>query len=450
VIPGVLLDGMIPLAASLLALVVMTGAIACISWQLALVGLMAAPALALISWPFGKRLRRGWHRVKELDSKAMSQLQEVFSAVRVIKAFGNERQETAQLEAIAREGMDAKVGVALTQGKFSLLTDLFGTLARAAVLLVGLLLVKDGIVTLGEMAMGGALLAQVYAPLQSMVGQIAMLQSALASAERAMNLLDEIPEVVERPDAQSLGRARGDVAFHGVSFSYDGGQAILRDVTFAVAAGQRIGIVGPTGAGKTTLTNLLTRLYDPKHGAITLDGIDLRELKIDDLRRQFAVVLQEPVLFRKSIADNIRYARPTASMDDVVAAAQMANADEFIRSFPDGYDTVVGERGMRLSGGERQRISLARAFLKDAPVLILDEPTSSVDMRTEDRILDALQRLFVGRTSFTIAHRASTLQDCDKVLVLEAGLVRAFDTPAELGSIESVMLGEAPMNETGQ
>jgi ATP-binding cassette subfamily B protein len=178
-----------------------------------------------------------------------------------------------------------------------------------------------------------------------------------------------------------------------------------------------------------------------------LDGIDLRDLKIDDLRRQFAVVLQEPVLFRKSIADNIRYARPTASMDDVVAAAQMANADEFIRSFPDGYDTVVGERGMRLSGGERQRISLARAFLKDAPVLILDEPTSSVDMRTEDRILDALQRLFVGRTSFTIAHRASTLQDCDKVLVLEAGRVRAFDTPAGLGSIESVMLGEAPMNE---
>jgi ATP-binding cassette subfamily B protein len=377
----------------------------------------------------------------------MSQLQEAFSAVRVIKAFGNERQETAQLEAIARDGMDAKVRVAVTQAKFSLLTDLFGTLGRAAVLLVGLLLVKDGIVTLGEMAMGGALLAQVYAPLQSMVGQIVMLQSALASAERAMNLLDEIPEVVERPDAQSLGRARGDVAFRGVTFSYEGGQAILRDVTFAVAAGQRIGIVGPTGAGKTTLTNLLTRLYDPKHGAITLDGIDLRDLKIDDLRRQFAVVLQEPVLFRKSIADNIRYARPTASMDDVVAAAQMANADEFIRSFPDGYDTVVGERGMRLSGGERQRISLARAFLKDAPVLILDEPTSSVDMRTEDRILDALQRLFVGRTSFTIAHRASTLQDCDKVLVLEAGRVRAFDTPAGLGSIESVMLGEAPMNE---
>jgi ATP-binding cassette subfamily B protein len=395
----------------------------------------------MISLPFGRRLREGWHRVKELDSRAMAQLQEVFSAVRVIKAFGNEQRETDRLEAIAREGMDAKVKVADARSLFSFLTDGFGALARVGVLTFGLVLVKDGKMTLGDLLAAGALLMQIYTPLQSMVGQVATLQSALASAERAMNLLYEVPEVVERSDARSIEHARGDVAFDDVAFSYEDGKPVLAGVGFEVAAGERIGIVGPTGAGKTTLINLLTRLYDPKAGVIRLDGHDLRDLKVDDLRQQFSVVLQEPVLFKKSIADNIRYARPDASMEEVAEAARLANADDFIRSFPDGYETVVGERGTRLSGGERQRISLARAFLKNAPILILDEPTSSVDVRTEDRILEAMERLLDGRTSFTIAHRASTLQRCDKVLALEDGRVRAFGRPSDLGSIEQVMMG---------
>jgi ATP-binding cassette subfamily B protein len=274
-----------------------------------------------------------------------------------------------------------------------------------------------------------------------MVGQIATMQQALASAERALNLLDEIPEVSERPDAKSLDRAHGDVSFDDVAFAYDDGKPILEGVSFDVKAGQRIGLIGPTGSGKTTITNLLTRLYDPKSGAIRIDGTDLRDLKIDDLRQQFSVVLQDPVLFKKSIAENIRYARPDASMEEVVEAARLAHADVFIDSMPEGYETVVGERGMRLSGGERQRISLARAFLKNAPILILDEPTSSVDMRTEDRIMEALQRLLAGRTSFTIAHRANTLKDCDMVLCLDAGRVKKFDPATALGSLEDAMRG---------
>jgi ATP-binding cassette subfamily B protein len=442
VVPAVLLDGMIPLAASLLAILVMTTVIAIMSWQLALVGLFAAPALLLITAPYGKKLRKGWHRVKELDSQAMAQLQETFSAVRVIKAFGNEQYETDRLEAIAREGMKAKIDVAITRAHMSLRTDLFGAVSRAGVLLIGLYLVKDDSITLGDMVMAGALLVQLYTPLQTMVGQVATMQASLVSAERALNLLDEIPEVTERPDAQAIERAHGQVSFEDVAFAYDDGKPILRGVTFTVEAGQRIGLIGRTGSGKTTITNLLTRLYDPKGGAIRLDGIDLRDLRIDDLRQQFSVVLQDPVLFKKSISENIRYARPDASMEDVIEAARLAHADEFITTLPDGYDTIVGERGMRLSGGERQRISLARAFLKDAPILILDEPTSSVDLRTEDMIMDALQRLLVNRTSFTIAHRANTLKDCDKVLCLDDGTVTVFDPETAIMSLEDAMRGD--------
>jgi ATP-binding cassette subfamily B protein len=207
-----------------------------------------------------------------------------------------------------------------------------------------------------------------------------------------------------------------------------------------VPAKSRIGIAGHTGAGKTTMMNLLTRLYDPKEGTILLDGNDLRDIKLDDLREQFSIVLQEPVLFKTSVADNIRYGEPDASDEAVREAAKMANADEFIREMANGYDTVVGDRGQRMSGGERQRIALARAFLKDAPVLILDEPTSSVDMRTEAAIMEAVKRLMQGRTTFIIAHRPSTLKTCDKVLVIEKGKIVTFVSPDSVASLDDLML----------
>src|SRR6266566_292030 len=240
---------------------------------------------------------------------------------------------------------------------------------------------------------------------RSTEGVAARIQSYLASAERAFGLLDEQPEVPERPNARPIGRARGAVAFRHVSFAYGPDRPVLHDVSCDIAPGTRLGIVGATGAGKTTLISLLTRFYDPTEGQILLDDVDLREYKLADLRRQFAVVLQDPVLFSFSIADNIAYAAPGASREHVVAAAQAANAHEFIERLPQGYDTQVGERGVKLSGGQRQRIALARAFLKDSPVLILDEPTSSVDAKTEAAIVDALERLKQGRTVIVISHR---------------------------------------------
>jgi ABC-type multidrug transport system ATPase subunit len=273
-------------------------------------------------------------------------------------------------------------------------------------------------------------LQQLYDPLKTASKKAGALQSSLASAERVYSILDERPDFVDPPDARPLTRAAGAVAFRNVSFAYEPGHCVLHDVSFEIPPGTRLGIAGTSGAGKTTLVSLLTRFYDPSSGQIMFDGVDLRRYRLVDLRNQFAIVLQEPVLFSTSIAENIAYARPDADDVDVVAAARAAGAHDFICALPDGYGTAVGERGVRLSGGERQRIALARAFLKDAPILILDEPTSSVDARTEAEILEAMERLMSGRTAFMIAHRPSTLEICDARLELEHGRVAAMTQAA--------------------
>ena len=240
--------------------------------------------------------------------------------------------------------------------------------------------------------------------------------------------MDLAPDVSEKPNAVPITRAAGRIEFRDVCYSYEPERLVLDNISFNVEPGTRVGISGRTGAGKTTLISLLVRFYDPTSGSVRLDGVDLRDYKVADLRGQFGFVLQEPVLFSSTIADNVAYARPGATRDEVMSAAKMANAHDFIMDLPKGYETLVGERGMRLSGGERQRISLARAFLKDAPVLILDEPTSSVDIATEAVIMEAMERLMRGRTTFMIAHRLSTLECCDLRLDIEDGRLSSLQT----------------------
>jgi ATP-binding cassette subfamily B protein len=249
-------------------------------------------------------------------------------------------------------------------------------------------------------------------------------QASLASAERAFALLDESTDVVDKPHGKHLARAKGEIAFAGVSFGYKRDRLILGDVSFAIPPGGRVAITGATGSGKTTLAGLLSRFYDPTAGVISLDGVDLRDYRLADLRQQFAIVPQDPVLFSTTIGENIAYARPDAGEADILAAAKAANAHDFIDRLPDGYATVVGERGMSLSGGERQRISIARAFLKNAPILILDEPTSALDTETETILMEAMERLMRGRTSLTIAHRLSTVRNCDWRVHSEDGRVQ--------------------------
>ncbi len=408
-----------------------------IDWLLALIALGVAPVLFLMAKASRQRLRSRWYEVKAQQSFAMSVVQETLSAMRVVKAFGQEEREQQRFFDHASRGMWGQVRLAFIEGGFDLLVGLTLGLGTAAVLFVGVTHVRSGVITLGELLMVMAYLAQLFGPLQTMSKKVAELQSSLAGAERAFALLDEVPDVAERSNARPIERAAGAVAFRNVSFAYDRDHPVLHDISFEVGPGARVGVMGATGAGKTTLVSLLTRFYDPTAGQILLDGVDLRECRLADLRNQFAIVLQEAVLFSTSIAENIAYARPGASEREIIAAARRANADEFITRLPQGYDTQVGERGLRLSGGERQRISLARAFLKDAPILILDEPTSSVDAKTEAGILDAMERLMRDRTTLVIAHRESTLRHCELILVIEDGRLEgvASSIPASAGDI---------------
>ncbi len=430
-IQNIAVNGIFPFLTAAITIASMIYVTARIDWQLALVALAVSPILFLAARTYRQRLRRGWGDAKQLESGAMSVVQEVLAAMRVVKAFGQEHYEQERFICQSSKGLRARVHLAFVAGSFGLLVGLLTAVGTAAVLFMGMRHVQAGVLTLGELLVVMSYLTQLYIPLQTISKKAADLQASLASAERAFALLDEGADVTELPNARPLTRALGTVAFHKVSFAYRTGHPVLHDISFEIGPGTHLGIAGTTGAGKTTLVSLLTRFYDPTAGQVLLDGIDLRAYKLADLRNQFAIVLQEPVLFSSSIAENITYARPGASDHEIVAAARAANAHEFIVGLPQGYETQVGERGMRLSGGERQRISLARAFLKDAPILILDEPTSSVDTKTEAAIMEAMERLMHGRTTFMIAHRLGTLANCDTRLQIEQG--RLVETiPARL------------------
>src|SRR5256712_3720226 len=417
-IQWIAIDGVIPFISAGFALAGMIWVTARIDLQLALVALLISPVLWSISRAYGRRLRSRWHDVYKLQSSAMSVVQEVVAAVRVVKAFGQEDREQKRFIHHAREGLWARIRVAFAEGGLGLLVGLTTAAGTALVLLIGTRHVQSGILTLAELLLVIAYLSQLCGPLQTLSSMAAHLQSSLASAERAFSLLDQAPDVAERQNARRITPAPGAAALQNVSFAYDNNQPVLHDISFEISPGTRVGIMGTTGAGKTTLVGLLTRFYDPTVGRILLDTVDLRDYRLADLRNQFAIVLQEPVLFSTSIAENIAYAHPAAAHQDIVAAAKAANAHEFIVGLSQGYETRVGERGMRLSGGERQRLSLARAFLKDAPILILDEPTSSVDVGAEAAILEAMERLMHGRTTFVIAHRLTTHSPIPRVAVI--------------------------------
>jgi ATP-binding cassette subfamily B protein len=408
--------GVPPLVSAGCLLVGMVIVVGLIDWQLTVVALAVAPLILLLTSLARKRLRRGWQDTKDLESAAYGIVQEVLSGLRVVKAFSQEDREQDRYVDRSAEAARARVRMTFAEAAFALLVGMVTGGGTALVLFLGAQHVAQGSLSLGDLVLVMGYLALLYVPLQTISKSITTLQSSVVSAERSLALLDEPPDVPEQPGARPLARAAGAVAFRDVLFAYDGGAPVLRDVSFEVAPGTRVGIAGATGAGKTTLISLLSRFYDPTAGQILLDGIDLRDYRLADLRGQFGIVLQDAVLFSANIAENIAYGRPDATEAEILAAAKAANAHEFITALPDGYNTVVGERGMRVSGGERQRIALARAFLRDAPVLILDEPTSSVDMQTEAKIMQAMERLMRGRTTFMIAHRLTSLAHCDMLL----------------------------------
>jgi ATP-binding cassette, subfamily B, bacterial len=388
---------------------------------LALLSLTVVPAIYYSTRVYAVRVEPRLRRVRTLESNSLSIVHEAVSMLRVIVAFGREGYEHQRFRAQGREAVDARIDVTVRQTAFSLGVNLLTAAGTAVVIGYGAHLVLNGKLTVGELLVVLAYIGAVYRPLEEISGTAAALQEQLISLESAVQLLDTDVEVKDPVDGVVLDRTKGRLSMRGVHFHYAGRVNTLKDISFDAPPGEVIAIVGPTGAGKSTLVSLIPRFFDPQEGQVLLDGVDVRDITLESLRRQISIVLQEPLLFSGTIAENIRYGWLAASHEDIEQAARSANAHDFIMGLPLQYETVLGERGAHLSGGERQRISVARAFLKDAPILILDEPTSSIDSTTEGVILEALSRLMRGRTTFMIAHRLSTIRHARRILVVDHG-----------------------------
>jgi ATP-binding cassette, subfamily B, bacterial len=418
----ILIQGIIPLVTAALSFAAMLLVTAQLDRSIAYLALAMMPIMIAIGARAGYHTRSGWESVKQLDSSAMRIMTEALAGIRVVKAFGREDMEDARFHLRSRQRMGRQVRLAFTQASYHLLTVTVLAGSSAATLWIAVGHVLRGTLTLGELLLIMSYVAQLYEPVKTVSGKLPEMQSWMVSAYRAFSLLEQEPEAVTiaRTPAPSE-RSRGDVVFSGVGFRYRPGRLVLNDVSFAIPAGTRVGIMGASGSGKSTLASLLTRFYDPCAGQITLDGRDLRSYTLPDLRAQFSILTQDAVIFSVTIAENIAYGRPEATRAEVIAAARAANADEFITALPNGYDTLVGDSGVPLSGGQRQRLAIARAFLKDAPILLLDEPTSALDARNERDIIAAIQELMCGRTTFIIAHRVQTVRSCDRLLVVHEG-----------------------------
>ncbi len=422
-----------PIVESIVTLVGMLVIASFIDYQLALLSLIIVPVLYWSFGVYGRRIVPRLQKVQELEWKSLSIVHEAMSMLRVIVTFGREDHEHRRFREQGQTAVDERVKLTVSQSLYTLGVQTTTAAGTSLVLGVGAWHVMQGTLSLGGLIVMMTYIGSVYHPLEQLSLTVGTIHEQLVQFNASLDLLDTEPEVTEKPDATELALASGRVTAQGVSFAYQGRKATLSDISFHVRPGERVAIVGHTGAGKSTLMSLLIRFYDPKAGRIELDGVDLRDLRLESLRNQISVVLQEPLLFSGTIEDNIRYGKLEATSDEVIEAAGAANADDFISRLPDGYMTTIGERGAQLSGGERQRICVARAFLKDAPILILDEPTSSIDSRTERGILDSLDDLMEGRTSFMIAHRLSTVRHADQILVMSEGRI------VERGSHEDLL-----------
>ena len=424
-IENLVMSGIFPLATSVTALTVMFVILVRLNLTIALLSLTVVPFLYLCLRYYTSTLVNREERVKELESKLLERLYETFGAIRLVKSFSREQHELHRYTESGEQTMKARIAITWQSSLFSVVVSTITILGTALVVIVGGTFVLNGRLTIGELYVVINYLGAVYGPLSAIAHTTGQLQGAVAGARRVRAMFALVPETDDEPDAIEATRVKGDIKFERVNFSYPNGKEVLRDISFDAKPGQMIALVGLTGAGKTTLVSLIPRFYNVTAGRLLIDGVDVRHYRVRSLRERISIVLQDPVLFSGSIADNIRYGRLDATREEIEEAARAAHAHDFIMRLPKGYDTAIAEAGASLSGGERQRLSIARAILKNAPILILDEPTSSLDAISEEIVFAALRRLRAGRTTIVIAHRLSTVRDADRILVLDAGGIAA-------------------------
>jgi ATP-binding cassette, subfamily B, bacterial len=431
-IENLVMSGLLPLAMSVITLVVMFVILLQLDVTVALLSLATVPFLYLCLRYYMRTLITRTERVKELESSLVQRLYEVFSAMRLVKSFAREPFEARRYTDFGQQVMRARISITWQEAIFTAVVATITIIGTALVIIVGGSHVLRGDMTVGELTVVIAYLGAVYGPLSSIAHTTGQLQGAFAGARRVRAMFAIMPETDDVPEAVDASSIKGDIRFDHVSFAYPDGTAVLHDISFSAKPGEMVALVGLTGAGKTTLVSLIPRFYDATDGRVLIDEVDARKFRVRALRDRIAIVLQDPVLFSGTIADNLRYGRLDASDEEVEEAARAAHAHEFIARLPKQYQTSIAEAGGGLSGGERQRLSVARAILKNAPILILDEPTSSLDAISEEIVFAALRRLRAGRTTIVIAHRLSTVRDADRILVLDGGRIAAQGRHEEL------------------
>ena len=394
-----------------------------LDWQLTMVSLAIVPLVVGAIYLFAHRIRRESTSIQEQESAVLAQAQEGLSSIRMVHAFGREEFEVRQFQQQARQSLQANLRLTLTNVNSALVISTLMVIGTAAMYYIGSLHVLSGTLTLGSLLVFSAYLLMLYQPLESLTYTTWAMEGATAGAKRCFEVLDGEDDVRDSPNAVSISSAKGAIAFQSVNFGYAGDRQVLRDINLRIDPNQIVGLVGGTGAGKSTLMSLVPRFYDPSTGFVMLDDRDVRKITKKSLRAQIAIVLQDTLLFSTTVRENIAYGRPDATEEEIIEAACRAQADEFIRQMPDGYSSPVGERGGHLSVGQRQRIGIARAFLKNAPILLLDEPTSALDPVTEAAIMETIQELMRGRTTLIATHRLATIHGLDQIIVLEHGRV---------------------------
>jgi ABC-type multidrug transport system fused ATPase/permease subunit len=424
-IEQLVLRGMFPATFSVLTLGVMFCVLLTIDRPLALLSLAVIPPLYVWLRFYSRRMAPHADHARRTDSRLSSRLHEVIASIRLVKSHAREDHEQERFSLVARATAHAWISVGQRGTVFSIVSGVLTVAGSSLVLIFGGLGVLDGRISIGTLLLVLAYLGYIYGPLQALANTTSDMQHAFASARRVREAFAVVPENIEAPHAIAADAIRGETRFDHVTFAYTVGRPVLEEITFTAHPGEMIALVGPSGAGKTTLASLLVRFYDATGGTISIDGIPIEHYQIRSLRQRIAIVLQDAVMLSGTIRDNLRYGCLDATEDQMIAAARAANAHEFICQLEHGYDTELGEAGAGLSGGQRQRLSIARAFLKDAPILILDEPTAALDTISEQQVVEAVRKLWAGRTTFVVAHRLSTVREATRIMVMDRGRIVA-------------------------